>query len=94
MNDFNLKKYLSENKLTPNSKILQENLDRVDIGDGEFAKVGDDIQWINKTLNKRRQGKIISITSDGIHVSSEVKGTPTEYLIRAPYEKSEIYVVN
>lgn len=47
MEDFNLKKFLTENKLTRNSRLLNEN---IDVTDGEYVDENKIIKFLKDTM--------------------------------------------
>lgn len=72
------------------NKVLNEN-QSIEIN-GELFKVGDEIRWLNLSLNQRRQGTINNISDEGIHVIQHTKtGKVSKLLIKPPYEQKEIF---
>jgi hypothetical protein len=74
------------------SKILNEE-DKSIVIDDETFKIGDNIKWLNISLNQRRQGTITDISNEGIFVTQHNK-TNTNLVIKSPYKNKNITKLN
>ena len=89
MDNFDLKKYLVENKVTTNSKMIKENqtVDRVDIG-GKVYDVGSD--------DPDDEGIILSITkhSNGYFIMGGVYSEVEDYFYGEEPEEGYGYAID
>jgi fructose-1-phosphate kinase PfkB-like protein len=72
-------------------KEMEETKKSIEI-DGEIITVGDNIRWMNISLNVYRQGKVTDITDEGIFVTQDNR-SHTKLHITPPYEDKRIFTI-
>jgi hypothetical protein len=89
MDDFNLKKYLVENKITKQSQLCEneENLNISDVRSGDFERyykwiIGNDIycaRVVNTTANYYKNGKIYAEYQQFIPRDTDIQISKKEF---------------
>jgi hypothetical protein len=90
MDNFDLKKYLAEGRLTSTNE--SQNNKSIDV-EGDIIAVGDKIRWYNPSIKTFRQGTVTDITDEGIFVTQDNKFN-TKLHIRPPYEDKSMFKID